>query len=579
MSDVFISYARSTAAKAEQVAVALRALGYGVWRDDEIPAHRAYADVIAERLGAAKAVVVIWSADAARSQWVRSEAERAREERKLVQLSIDGAQLPMPFDQIQCADLADWSGAAETSGWKKVAASVAQLVNAARASIPPGGEAKALRRLSVCVLPFANMSDDPQQEYFSDGISEDIITDLSKVSTLSVVARNTAFTFKGKSIDVSQVARQLGVSHLLEGSVRKAGGRVRITAQLIDGAAGDHVWAERYDRDLTDIFALQDEISRAIVAALKLKLLPEEKQAIGRRGTTNLEAYNLFLMARQQLLAGNTGDTRREEAMIRLCGRAVEIDPDYGHAWALLAYAQSLLRFDRGRSGDDGLAAAERALSIDPTLAEPHAVKARYLANHGRRDEAFAEAELALRLDPDSDVANACAGLLYYDARRFEDAARHFEKAAALTESDFAPTGMLIAVHMATGDAEAARRAAARTLARVEKLLARDPNNGHAMAFGANALAVLGEAERAKEWIGRALLVDPHNMLMRYNFACSLSATFKDADAAIDMLRPVFADISIAMLNAAKTDPDLDLIRDDPRLAAMMAAAEGRLAP
>jgi TolB-like protein len=172
-----------------------------------------------------------------------------------------------------------------------------------RASPPPAQGA--VSRLSICVLPFANTSDDPQQEYFSDGISEDIITDLSKVSALSVVARNTAFTFKGKSLKVPDVARELGVSHVLEGSVRKAGNRVRITAQLIDGAAGDQIWAERYDRDLTDIFALQDEISMAIVTALKLKLLPREMQAIAYRGTESVEAYDLYLVARSYYLTGN----------------------------------------------------------------------------------------------------------------------------------------------------------------------------------------------------------------------------------------------------------------------------------
>src|SRR5260370_5995738 len=170
------------------------------------------------------------------------------------------------------------------------------------------------------------MSGDPEQEYFSDGIREDIIAALSKVSALSVIARNSAFAFKGKNVDVLQVARQLKVSYALEGSGRKAGGRVRITAQLIDGARNDHVWAERYDRDLTDIFALQDEISEAIVKALKLKLLPEEKKAIERRGTDSVEAYNLYLMARSYSLAGNVGDPRQLEAIERLCRRAVEID-------------------------------------------------------------------------------------------------------------------------------------------------------------------------------------------------------------------------------------------------------------
>ncbi len=249
------------------------------------------------------------------------------------------------------------------------------------------------RRLAICVLPFANMSGDPEQEYFSDGISEDIITDLSKVSALWVAARNTAFTFKGKHVDAPQIARQLKVSHLLEGSVRKAGGRVRITAQLIDGATGGHIWAERYDRDLNDIFALQDEISQAIVAALKLKLLPEEKKAIEQRGTTDPEAYKLYLMARQYSITGNFGNARRSEAIIRLCQRATEIDPNYAGPWALMASAQINLRFFFGREGDDGLAAAERAIELDGNLAEAHAAKARVLAQQNRFDEALREIE------------------------------------------------------------------------------------------------------------------------------------------------------------------------------------------
>src|SRR5579863_4341925 len=322
MSDVFISYARSTEKQARQVAEALRTLGYGVWRDDELPAHRSYTEVIEERLQAAKAVVVIWSAEAVKSEWVQSEADTARKDRKLVQLTVDGSRLPRPFDRVQCADLIGWTGDLDAPGWKTIAASIAEL--AGGGARPTGAAPIATpRRFSVCVLPFANMSDDPQQEYFSDGISEDIITDLSKVSALSVVARNTAFTFKGRSVDVPQVARQLNVSHVLEGSVRKAGGRVRITAQLIDGAAGDHIWAERYDRDLTDIFALQDEISQAIVAALKLKLLPQEKKAIERRGTESVEAYDLYLMARQRYLTGNF-NVRQIEATVRLCERIVQ---------------------------------------------------------------------------------------------------------------------------------------------------------------------------------------------------------------------------------------------------------------
>jgi adenylate cyclase len=220
--------------------------------------------------------------------------------------------------------------------------------------------------------------------------------------------------------------------------VRKAGSRVRITAQLIDGAAGHHIWAERYDRDLSDIFALQDEISEAIVAALKLKLLPDEKRAIERRGTISPEAYDLYLMAREYLASGNHGDAKMAEAVVSLCLRATRIDPGYARAWALMAVAQTSLHFSGGKP-EDGLEAAERALSLDDGLAEAHAVRARHLFRLTRPDEASAEIGLALRLDPESFEVNSSAGGLSFRQRHWKDAIRHLEKATALMESAFSP--------------------------------------------------------------------------------------------------------------------------------------------
>jgi adenylate cyclase len=578
MSDIFISYARSTEREAKAIGEALRGLGYAVWRDDELPAHRSYTEVIEERLQAAKVVVVVWSAEACRSEWVQSEADTARTERKLVQLTVDGSKLPRPFDRIQCAELIGWNGDPEAHGWRKVVASVADLIAGGAPSTEAAAAQPAPRKLSICVLPFANISDDPQQEYFSDGISEDIITDLSKVSALNVASRNSAFTFKGKSVEIPEIARKLGVTYVLEGSVRKAGNRLRITAQLIEAATDSHLWAERYDRELDDIFALQDEISQAIVAALKVKLLPEEKKAIERRGTDNVDAYNLFLMARNLWATGNF-NAQNEETLVRITERAIALDPNYAQAWVIKARSQFNLVRRLGKAGDDGAVATERALELNPNLAEAHALKARHLAYDGRNDEAQAEIELALKLDPNSFEVNLCAARIHYESRQLQQAAHFFEAAMKLDDNDIDAAFLLAGIYAALNLPDKARAAAAIGLPRVEKLLEQDRTNGTAMASGVNFLTVLGEVERAREWISRALLLDPDNQLMRYNFACALSRDLGDANGALELLGVALANDPVGdNLRLCRTDPDFDRIRDDPRFQALIAEAEARLA-
>jgi adenylate cyclase len=576
MADVFVSYARSSEPVAEQLCNALRNAGFSVWRDDELPAHRAYGEVIEERLKASKAVVVLWSADAAHSQWVRAEADAAREAGTLVQASVDGTIPPMPFNQVQCADLKNWEGDPNAAGWKKVEASVSALVGGDAPSESPNAGATP-RKNGICVLPFANMSGDAEQEYFSDGISEDITTDLSKVSALAVTARNTAFTLKGAAVDVCEIARRLGVSHVLEGSVRKAGNRVRITAQLIDGATGDHVWAERYDRDLTDIFEIQDEITKEIVAALKLKLLPREKKAIEQRGTTSADAYNLYLMARQYWITGNHGDIRREERVIRICERAVEIDPDYAQAWALKALAEATLKFGYGREGDGGLGSAARALSIDPNIAEAHCVIARHHSDEGRDAEADAELEIALKLNPESWEVNKETARQRMLQGRIPEAMRFYEKATELVENDYHAWAMLITCYQSQGMAQQTLHAAQMMIEGAEKAVAEDPSNGSALGIGAGGLAVLGQEQRAREWIERAILIDPDNNNMRYNFACVLATHLGDREAAIEMLSVPLATAGGILIRHLDTDPDLDSLRSDPRFQKMVADAKARV--
>jgi adenylate cyclase len=541
-----------------------------------LPAHRAYADVIEERLSSADAVIVLWSAEAAKSQWVRAEADVARNRGTLIQASLDGSIPPLPFNQIQCADLTGGGGPLDAPGWPKLMGSVEAL--SGPAAVAQGAVPRPrLTQASVCVLPFANMSGDAEQEYFSDGISEDITTDLSKVSALGVTARNTAFQFKGKSIDVSELARKLGVSHVLEGSVRKAGNRVRITAQLIDGETGDHVWADRYDRDLTDIFEIQDELSKAIVEALKLKLLPEEKRAIERRGTTDAGAYNLYLMAKKYWVNGNWGDTRQLELVIRVCQRALDLDPNYARAWGLLAIVQCVLHFTFAGPGDGGIAAADRALSIDSGVAEAHCVRARHFYERGRFSDCDAELARALELDPESWEVNRETGRIYYFERRFDEAVRHFEKAVSIDETDFNSWSLLASAYDALGDAAGLRRGAEMAAKHAKTAVAGDPTNGAAVGALVFGFAVSGERDQAKEWIQRALLICPDNQIMRYNFACQTARNLNDPEAAIDLLEPIVPGFSISALKAFVADPDFDSLRENARFVRLVDEARRRL--
>ena len=298
------------------------------------------------------------------------------------------------------------------------------------------------------------MSGDPEQEYFSDGITEDIITDLGKVSALSIVARNMAFSFKGAKGGVGEIGRQTKAAYVLAGSVRKAGARVRITAQLVNAANEAQVWGERYDRDLNDIFALQDEISRAIVAALKLTLLPEEKRALEQRATTNVKAYKFYLMARQFSVMGNE---RHQEIIVRLCKRAVELDPSYAAPWATMAIAQWDMH-RRSACEEDGQEAAtpgDAARSASWPTRTPRSVR-RTRARVATKSDSKA-CESALQLDPDSYEGNRIAGMCSMALRRYDDAIRYFEAAAAVVDTEFTAASFAPQCYEAKGDTAGAQ--------------------------------------------------------------------------------------------------------------------------
>ena len=579
MSRVFLSYAREDVDAAKALAEHIGGAGHDVWWDRHLHGGSRFVAEIDKALKDAEAVVVLWTAASVESAWVQDEAAEGRDSGRLVPASLGSAKPPLGFRQFHTVAIGEMNGSGRSEGVDELLDAIGRTCG----SKPAAEEASAAQadkpraKASICVLPFVNMSGEPEQEYFSDGISEDIITDLSKVSALSVVARNTAFTFKGQTVDVKEVAKSLGVSHVLEGSVRKAGNRVRITAQLIDGAAGDHVWADRFDRDLTDIFEIQDEISKAIVDALKVKLLPAEKKAIEDRGTSSVEAYNLYLMARQQWISGAFSNVRRDESVVRLCKQATLLDSEYAQAWALMALAQLDLRFLHSQDVN-ALPAAERALQVNPKLAEPYAVKARYLEEEGRGEEAQQQIRTALKLDPDSWEVNREAARMLFRHGKLNEAVPYFEKAASLMDTDWHNPALLITCYRSAGKDDEARRAAKMTLERVERTIGQDPTNCSALAMGASALNVLGDVERARDWVQRALLLDPDNMMVRYNLACSLASELNDCEEALNALEPFFANVtSTTILRHLEVDPDLDPIRDDPRFRNMLAAAKKRL--
>jgi adenylate cyclase len=576
MARVFLSYAREDVEAARKLAAVLADAGQTVWWDRHVHGGANFGTEIDRELKNAQVVMVLWSSASIASAWVQDEAAEGRDSGRLVPAVLDSVKPPLGFRQLQCIDLSSWTrdGAAEPID--DVLAAISKMAED-EAPAKATQTAAASAPISICVLPFVNLSDDSEQEYFSDGITEDIITDLSKVSSLSIVARNSAFTFKGKVVDAKEVARTMDVSHVVEGSVRKAGSRLRISAQLVAGDTGRHLWAERYDRDLTDIFAIQDEISHAIVEALQLQLLPEEKKAIEQRGTSNAEAYRFYLMARQQWIGGTFGDVKRDEAIARICQQAVQLDPDYAEAWALMAIAQAELRFWHGREAN-ALPAAERALAIRPDVPEALCVKARYLEEQGHQEEANVLIDAALRGDPDSWEVNREAARMLFRQGRIAESIPFFERASALVTTDYYNPAMLMTCKVAIGDLEGAKSGARLALERAEKSLAHEPTNGSAIANGAFALALLGEPDRAREWIERGLLLDPDNLSMRYNLACTLTVALQDDEAALEVIRPYFEKVNTAsQIKHTEADPDFTRIRDTPRFQEMLAGAKRRL--
>ena len=394
-------------------------------------------------------------------------------------------------------------------------------------------------KTSIAVLAFNNMSGDPEQEYFSDGISEDIITDLSKLSELQVIARNSSFTYKGKPVDVTQVGRELGVRYVLEGSVRKAGNRVRVTGQLIDAASGAHVWADRFDRDLTDIFAVQDELTQEIIGALKIKLTASEKALMAVVGTKNVEAHDLFLKGRE-LVSGNKRDRNMFAEANTCLRRAIELDPNYAGPYAALGWAyimdfqnlwsdtpqtsmdqaerligeaiarddkdpfvhyvaalHSLWKKDYGRWADE----ADRALALNPNYGNAHLARGLVYVYTGEPAKGIPYIERAIRLDPAQQQYRHFLGTAYLVAGNYEAAAAILKERIAIT-----PTTDLSRALLASAFGHLGRLDEARQMWRELKEI--NPRYSHTDHFARLPFKDPADAEKFTEGLRKAGLVE-----------------------------------------------------------------------
>ncbi len=390
-------------------------------------------------------------------------------------------------------------------------------------------------RRSIAVLPFINMSGEPDNEYFSDGISEEILNLLVRLPQLQVASRTSSFFFKGKQTDIPTVAARLHVDTVLEGSVRRAGSRVRIAVQLIDVASDSNLWSETYDRELSDVFAIQDDIAQSIVDALKVTLSPKERRAIQYVATADVGAYDDYLRGRKFYDAWNRRDNLRAIGMYE---RAIEKDPKYAAAWAGLADAYVMrhrfLEHDPAHV-DHALHASERAVQLDADSAEAHASRGLALYLSKQFDQAEHEFETAMMLNPNLFEAYFLYGTVCSSRGNFEKAAWLYRRASDVSPTDYLPLVYLSQAFSEMGRTDDERRARLLAIGLIERALETNPHDARARYMGAANLATLGQRDKAIEWANRALQASDDEPMIYYNAACTFSELGETA-RAIELL-------------------------------------------
>jgi len=420
---------------------------------------------------------------------------------------------------------------------------------------------------SIAVLPFADLSAQHDQEYFSDGVAEEILNALTKIDGLHVPARTSCFAFRGRSVDAREIGKRLGVETLLDGSIRKAGNRLRITVQLVDAQNGYYLWSERFDREIEDIFAIQDEIARNVLDALGLSLTEHVERRLLKPSTTNIEAYEFYLRGRKLF---QTWNRQNMEFARQMFARAVAIDPDFALAWAGLAITHvDLYRWGRNsRDLEEAQRTSAHALELDPNLAEGHVAIAQALAIQRQFNDAAAEFERAIELDPSSFDAYYFYARSSFEAGDLEKSVQLFEKAHRSRPEDYQAIALRALALHELHRADEACDADEQAVALVNKYLELNPNEARAYSLGANSLARLGKREHSRQFSEQSIALAPNDPVILYNAACNL-AQLGENDRALDRLeRALEAGVSVA--DWIKHDPDFEHLRDHPRFQAIV---------
>jgi serine/threonine protein kinase/Flp pilus assembly protein TadD len=422
---------------------------------------------------------------------------------------------------------------------------------------------------SVAVLYFENLSGSRDDEYFRDGMTEDIITELSKIKELQVFPRAAVLAYRDKPVTGPQVGRELNAACVLSGSLRRAGNRLRITAQLVQTQTGHSIWAERYDRELKDVFEVQDEIARSISQALRIKLSPQEEKAIARKPTESAQAYDYYLRGRQYFY-----QWRRKsfDFARQMFARAIVIDPAYARAYAGVADCCSIIYTYYESSADnlnEAEAAARKALELDPELAEAHASRGLALALSKNFEEARTEFEAAIRLNPKLFEAYYFYARACFQQGKLAEAAELYEQACRVNPDDYQAPALLSTVYYGLGHEAKAEEVRRRALQLAEKHVELHPDDPRALYLGAVTLARIGDRQRSLDWTRRALAIDPEESSILYNVACAY-AILGRSEEALACLEKVLTH-GAWYKTWAENDSDLDSLRSDPRFQALIS--------